>query len=164
MKLKIKDKSDYDSVEKIINLGYPGNREYLVELLSWAEDPNWPIAGTIYEFFRKLGLHGVETVLGYARQTDADTRYNLIVQIISAYPPETLTACTDDLVRWAKQTGGEECDFEALRILCDHELIELPEIAKIAKRNLFVYNVWIRETLEAAGKAIYAEPLGKHHL
>lgn len=164
MNIEILDKSDFDSVNKIIELGYPNNIAYMTELLSWTCDPNWPIAGTIYQYFRNLGIKGVKNVLSTAETADYDWRYSLIIQIISSYDKETLNECIPNLKKWAAETGSEECDFEAIRVLTDNELIPESEIANIAKRNLFVYNVWIKETLEAAGKAIYSFPLKDHKL
>lgn len=164
MNIKILDKSDQKSVHEIIEIGYPKNIEYIDELLSWTCDPNWPIAGSIYRYFRKLGKREVHSVLKVAEAADFDWRYSLITQVISSYDNETLNECVSSLKKWATQTGSEECDFESIRILTDNELIPASEISTIAKRNLFIYNVWIKETLEASGKAIYSFPLGEHKL
>lgn len=164
MTIKILDKCDQQAVNKIIAIGYPGNEEYLDELLSWTCDSNWPVAGSIYEYFRKLGKLGVSRVLQTAENADYDWRYSLITQVISGYDDDALLECVGSLKKWATQTGAEECDFESLRILTDRDLIDAEEISKIAKRNLFVYNVWIKETLEATGKAIYSFPLVDHKL
>ena len=164
MTIEISNKSDQNAVNEIIAIGYPENIEYMGDLLSWTCDPNWPIAGSIYEYFRELGKLEAFRVLQVAETVDYDWRYSLITQIISLYNEEALCECVESLKKWASQTGSEECDFESLRILTDRELIPASEISKIAKRNLFVYNLWIKETLEAAGKAIYSFPLGDHKL
>jgi len=164
MTIKILDKSDQDAVNQIIALGYPDNIEYMDEFLSWTCDPNWPIAGSIYQYFVTLGKCEVPRVLQTAQKADHDWRYSLIIQIIASYNDEALHECTSHLKIWASQAGSEECDFEAIRILTNRELIPESEIASIAKRNLFVYNVWIKETLEASSKAIYSFPLGDHKL
>ncbi|MBE0359135.1 MULTISPECIES: DUF5071 domain-containing protein [Pseudoalteromonas] len=161
---KILDKGDQAAVDEIITIGYPQNTEYLDELLSWTCDPNWPIAGPIYQYFIKLGKNEVERVLVAANKADNDWRYSLIIQIISCYDDETLNECVNDLKKWASATGSDECDFEAIRVLTDRELIPADEIAQIAKRNLFVYNIWIKETLEAANRALYSLPLAEHKL
>jgi len=164
MRIKITDKGDQKAVNDIIAIGYPENMEYIDELLSWTCDPNWQLAGSIYDYFRSLGKLEVSRVLQVAEKADYDWRYSLITQLISSYDDKALAECVGSLKKWASQTGSDECDFESLRILTDRALIEAAEIAKIAKRNLFVYNVWVKETLEAAGKAIYSFPLGDHHL
>ncbi len=155
MTIKISDKTDQDAVNEIIAIGYPDNAEYITDLLSWTCDPNWPISGSICECIIMLGKHEVHSVLNLAEKADFDWRYCIIKQIISYYDKDVLNECVDSLKKWASQTGSEECDFESIRILTDHELISELEISKIAKRNLFVYNLWIKETLDAAGKAIY---------
>lgn len=160
--IKISDKCDQKSVNEIISIGYPKNIEYLDDLLSWTCDPNWPIARSIYDYFRRLGKVGVHHVLQVAEKADFDWRYSLITQLISLYDKEVLSECVESLKIWASQTGSNECDFESIRVLTDNELIPASEISKIAKRNLFVYNVWIKETLEAAGTAIYSFPLSDH--
>jgi lipopolysaccharide assembly outer membrane protein LptD (OstA) len=164
MNIKISDKCDQKAVNEIIAIGYPNNIQYMNELLSWTCDPNWPIAGSIYKYFIKLGKNEVHNVLKMAENDDFDWRYSLITQIISSYDEDAINECIEHLKKWASQTGSEECDFESIRVLTDRELIPASEIAKIAKRNLFVYNVWIKETLEAAGKAIYSFPFGDHKL
>ena len=55
MTIKISDKGDQEAVNKIIAIGYPENVQYMLELLSWTADPNWPIASSIYDYFIKLG-------------------------------------------------------------------------------------------------------------
>ncbi|WP_444931962.1 DUF5071 domain-containing protein [Microbulbifer sp. SSSA002] len=165
MTLRISDKCDQQSVDDIIAIGYPENSEYIHELLSWTCDPNWPIAGSIYEYFRELGKLELRSVLQTAETADLDWRHTLITQIISGYDQETLHECVEYLKKWAAQTGSEECDIESIRILTERELISTPEIAQLAKRNLFVYNLWIKETFEAAEKAIYYNvPLSEHKL
>lgn len=164
MTIKITNKGDQKAVDEIIAMGYPQNIEYMSELLCWTCDPNWPVAGSIYEYFRKLGKLEVRRVLQVAEENDVDWRYTLITQIIASYDKQTLAECVDSLKKWAFQTGSGECDFESIHILTDRELIPACEISKIAKRNLFVYNVWINETLEAAVKAVYTLPLDEHNL
>lgn len=164
MKIEILDKGDQKSVNEIIEIGYPKNVEYVDQLLSWTCDPNWPIAGSIYEYFIELGKKEVRSVLKAAEKSDFDWRYSLITQLISSYDNETLKECVGSLKKWAAQTGSEECDFESIRVLTDKKLLPASEISKIAKRNLFVYNVWIKETLEASSKAIYSFPLSEHKL
>ncbi len=162
----INSKHDNESVEKIISIGYPENKEYLDELLSWTADPNWPIAGNIYDYFVALGENEVSRVLNLAGKdtTDFWWKYNLITQVISAYDDETVTACVNWLKFCAGQPGTEECDIEALRILASRSLIGEEEISRIARRNLFVYNMHIKETLEIAEAAIYKFPLSEHTL
>lgn len=162
--IEISNKSDLEAVNEIIAIGYPENEKYMIDMLSWTCDPNWPIAGPIYEYFRKLGKLAVHNVLQVAENADYDWRYTLITQVISSYDDEALGECVESLKEWASQTGSNECEVESIRILTDRELIEASEISKIAKRNLFVYNVWIKETLEASEKAIYSEPLSCHKL
>ncbi|BCE02090.1 DUF5071 domain-containing protein [Marinicellulosiphila megalodicopiae] len=164
MTIKISDKCDQEAVNKIIAMGYPENLEYMTELLTWTCDSNWPIAGSIYEYFKKLGKLELSTVLDVAEQADYDWRCSLITYLIASYDDDTLKECVESLKKWASQVGSEECDFESLRILSERQLVDASEVAKIAKRNLFVYNVWIKETLEAAGKAIYSLPLDEHNL
>ncbi|MFK7161193.1 DUF5071 domain-containing protein [Marinospirillum sp. MEB164] len=162
--IEIQDKSDQQAVDAILALGYPENKPYIETLLAWTCDPNWPIAGSIYAYLSQLGKQEVASVLRLADQVDHDWRYSLITQLIAGYDDETLAECVTSLKRWAAQTGSQECDFEALRLLAERALIDPAEIAAIAKRNLFVYNLWIKETLDAAGQAIYAFPLRDHHL
>jgi hypothetical protein len=162
----IKSKHDKESVDSIISIGYPENIEHLDELLSWTADPNWPIAGDIYDYFVSLGKSEVSRVLNFAGKdtTDLWWRYNLIMHIISAYNDETITECIDWLKTCARQSGTEECDIEALRILATRKLIDDEEISKIARRNLFVYNMYIKQTLEIAEDSIYKFPFSEHTL
>ena len=164
MHLQISSKSDLASVNKIIALGYPENQTCLDHLLSWTCDPNWPVAAPIYQYFLALGKAEVQRVLALANRCDQDWRYSLITALIAHYDDEVLAECVESLRHWASETGAKECDFESIRILTDRELIPAEEIAEIVKRNLFVYNVWIKETLSASERAVYSLPLGSHTL
>ena len=164
MDITIRDKSDYEAVEQIISIGYPQNNEYMQELLAWSEDPNWPIAGTIYEYFRELGDREADTVFYVASHTDQDSCYTYITQIIACYGDETLKRHVFQLRLWAKQPDYGECCIESLRLLAERKLIPDNEIADIAKRNLFVYNLYIKHTFEAVGHAIFDGPLINHKL
>lgn len=164
MAIKIMDKSDQESVSRIIEIGYPNNIEYLDELLSWSCDPNWPISKLIYEYFVELGELEVLRVLNVSEKADDSWRYSMLMNLISSYDRGTLEKCVNHLKVWASDTSSGECDIESIRILTDNKLISNEEIANIAKRNLFVYNVMIKETLEAAGEAIYSLPLSDHLL
>ena len=163
-RIEIEDKSDQSAVDQIIAMGYPQNLPYLDQLLEWTCDPNWPIAASIFQYFVQLGKQEVRRVLNVAHKADYDWRYTLIIQIIADYDKETLASCTEFLVSWARQTGSDECDIESLRILYENALVEQVVLARIVRRNLFVYNLWIKETFDAAGDAIYQLPLGEHHL
>lgn len=160
----ISDKSDQKSVDQILAMGYPENIGYLDKLLAWTCDPNWPVAASIYQYFLQLGQCEVPRVLQLASTVDEDWRYVIITNIIAFYDKHSLELCAEKLTFWARQTGSGECDFESLRILSDNNLIADELISKIARRNLFVYNLWIKETFEAAGASIYKFPLQDHTL
>jgi Domain of unknown function (DUF5071) len=161
----IKDKCDTEGVEKIIALGYPANKPYLDDLLSFTCDPNWPVAGPIHKYFRSLGKKEVERVKNTASNADSLWwRYSIIEQIMSHYDDDTIKECTDWLKWHASQAATEECDIVALRILAERKLIGDREISKITKRNLFVYNLYIKETLEIAESSINKFPLSEHTL
>jgi hypothetical protein len=160
----IKSKHDKESVENIISIGYPENKKHLDELLLCTADPNWPIAHDIYNYFVSLGKCEVTRVLNLAEEdtTDPWWKYNLITKIISAYDDETIRECVNSLKFFASRPGTEECDIEALRILVSRKLVGEEEISRIARRNLFTYNMYIKETLEIAEAAIYKFPLSEH--
>ncbi len=94
---KISDKHDQEVVNRIIAIGYPNNADYTDELLAWTCDPNWPIAGSIYQYFIRLGKNEVHNVLQAAEKADFDWRYSIITQIIACYDDETLNECVDSL-------------------------------------------------------------------
>lgn len=144
----IRDKCDQDSVDSIINQGYPVNSEALDELLSWTCDPNWPIAASIYGYFVRLGEKEVQRVLSLADRADESWRYSLITNLIAQYSDAIVEMCTDHLQRWAKQPGSDECDFESLRVLSERKLLSDAEIKEIAHKNVQTYQLWIEETLQ----------------
>ena len=147
----ITDKGDIESVNSLIQLGYPDNVEYLDELLSWTCDPNWPIAAEIYDYFVKLGMNEVGRVLKLADQVDGDWRYSLITNLIAYYDDRTLEECVSYLISWSKQVGNDESDIESIRVLYDKSLLDSGDVKKIAKRNEKIYKLWIEETLSACG-------------
>ncbi|MFT5133171.1 MAG: hypothetical protein ACI9SC_001640 [Gammaproteobacteria bacterium] len=106
--MRIVDKGDQESVDRIIAIGYPDNIEYLDNLLAWTCDPNWPIAGSIYKYFVELGKKEVRRVLKVASNADSNWRYSIIIQIIQSYDLDTLKDCAEALTIWAKQTGSDE--------------------------------------------------------
>ncbi len=162
--LTIADKSDSKTVQTIIAMGYPQNRDYLPQLLDWTADPNWPIAGAIYDYFRQLDEAAAALVFKTAQAVDHDWRYSLLTQIITRYPKPLLEKHTDYLRTWARQPGSEECDFTALALLVEHQLLPAEELLAISRRNLYVYNLWIKETLEASAALFNSQPFGEHTL
>lgn len=161
----IKDKSDIETVEQIIAVGYPHNISYLDELLSRTCDPNWPVAGKIYQYFISLGVSEVERVKNITSgDTDYWWRHSIPVQIIACYDNATFERFTDGLISIARQADSEEYDIGALRILSERNLVSDHEMAKRAKRNLFAYNLYIKETLNVAENAINKSPLSEHTL
>lgn len=140
----IKDKYDIESVEKIINMGYPNNESYLDELLSWACDPNWPVAAKIYDYFIKLGKNGVEKVKSVLLlKYDYPCNYSLITQIIDRYPPDVLEECTTVLKLMANQAASDECDLVSLQILAENKLISFNEIKEIGLKTRVAYESYI---------------------
>ena len=162
----IKDKSDIESVKAIISIGYPENQKYLEELLDWTADPNWPIASEICQYFVSLGKNEALRVISFAMRetTDLWWKSNLITCLIAYYDDQAIKECIPWLVIVAGQACSEECEIEALKILASRKLISDAEISKIARRNLFVYNMYIKETLDIAESSIYQFPLPEHTL
>ena len=188
---QIHNKSDQEHVDQIIQLGYPQNIEYLDELLAWTADPNWPVASSIYNYLRGLGTKESARVFQLADRVDFEWRYSILLNIIFEYNDLVLQTHSNYLIKWAQTVDSEECDFEALRILSERSIVPAKEVLEIfrtnllrynrkianllrektegqltdaERRKLFVWNLYIKETMIATEKAVYSFPLKEHRL
>lgn len=80
--MKIKNKSDEHTVEAIIELGYPKNKYYILELLRWTYDFNIPIAGDICGYLESL-KEEQHRVLTFA--ISVDYHWHLLTQLSDKY-------------------------------------------------------------------------------
>ena len=51
---EIEDKFDIENAEKLIEIGYPANKEVLVELISWSCFPNDPVCFATFPYIESL--------------------------------------------------------------------------------------------------------------
>ncbi len=142
-KLEIKDKHDFDSVERIIALGHPENKGYLDEMLSWSIDRNWPIASRIHQYFVDLGVREVERVKNFLLNIDLDARYDLLLELVGKYDLSVLEYLKKDLIYWANSPGSRECEIISLEILVENNLIDREELKNIFQKNVGVYRNYI---------------------
>lgn len=162
--IEINDKTDEESVQKIIDIGYPENKQYLDQLLVWTADPNWPIAGSIYQYFRQLGDHEANRVVNTAIHADDSWRYALITQLISDYDLQESEYARDWLKLWASNPGSDECDIAALDALVEQDAIDQEDLLKITRKNLFYYNTMIVETMRLMHIGLHSKPFKDHTL
>ncbi|MEN7547007.1 DUF5071 domain-containing protein [Rapidithrix thailandica] len=162
--MKIVDKHDTETVEKIIAIGYPENKEYLEELLSWTADPNWPVAMVIYEYLIELGDEIAIHIINLAHQVDNDWKSWLLSLLIHRYDANKLEQVRSWLKIWASSPGSEGCDIQALEILAEQKAIPEEEIIKIARKNLFYYNGKVRDTYNILEKALNGKTFGEYTL
>lgn len=80
--MKIKNKSNEHTVEAIIELDYPKNKDYILELLRWTYDFNIPIAGDICGYLESL-KEEQHRVLTFA--ISVDYHWHLLTQLSNKY-------------------------------------------------------------------------------
>lgn len=52
--ITIKDKFDTESAKRIVDMGYPNNKEYLHDIIFWSCFPNDPVCHITYPFLSSL--------------------------------------------------------------------------------------------------------------
>lgn len=55
-------KMDYRAAVKVHEMGYPAIKSIIPHLLSWYQDINWPMAGDLLPFLRKIRGHMTEEI------------------------------------------------------------------------------------------------------
>ena len=108
-----RDKFDVDAVRAIADAGYPAISPILDELVEWAADGNWPIAGPLAEYLVTLGDPLVAPVSRVLRGSDGSHKENCIRLIVCHMPLDTLGRLEGDLRRLADQPSEDDRREEA---------------------------------------------------
>ncbi|BCE01816.1 DUF5071 domain-containing protein [Marinicellulosiphila megalodicopiae] len=77
-----KNKSDIEAVSNLDNLSNKELEPYLVELLTWVQDINWPVAGYIAPRLSQAGIEIIEPIKQILKSDDATWKYWIISQIL----------------------------------------------------------------------------------
>ncbi len=121
-------KNDFESVERLIELGFERIEPVVPELLAWLQDFNWPIARPLARFFATVGVPLAEHVRRILVTTDDVWKY-WVLSVVVAQSSALANALEVDLERIAASpTPGEHA--EGLHEICS----EILEALRLARR------------------------------
>ena len=96
-----RDKHDHERVEAVFALGYPAIASIVPQLLSWTQDPNWPVAVPLAKILASIGAPIVTDIAGILAGTDGGWKYACINTIIKRMPKIAAAQLTPQLERLA---------------------------------------------------------------
>ena len=91
------DKSDLESVDNIIILGYPKIRPILPQLLEWIQDMNWPVAQKIAPFLASIGNDIIPEIKKILQTDDYIWQYNCLLEIVSKLDKDGILLLEEEL-------------------------------------------------------------------
>lgn len=91
------DKSDLESVDKIIILGYPKIRPILPQLLEWIQDMNWPVAQKIAPFLASIGNDIIPEIKKILQTEDYIWQYYCLLEIVSKLDKDGILLLEEEL-------------------------------------------------------------------
>jgi hypothetical protein len=84
------DKGDVGRARSLVELGYPGVREVLPEILEWLQDGNWPVFPVLAPFVASLGRVIVPHVKHVLSTNDEVWKYWVLSRVVRSAPPEVV--------------------------------------------------------------------------
>ena len=79
------DKYDLDSIKRLQSCSDNEILPYVVELLTWVQDINWPVAAPICKRLSELGETIIDPIISVLNSDDPIWKYNVITQIIISF-------------------------------------------------------------------------------
>lgn len=70
-----KNKGDIKTAEKLQDYGYDVIKPIIPELLTWIQDMNWPVAGTVANYLESVSEHLTDEIVCILRGTDEVWKY-----------------------------------------------------------------------------------------
>ena len=86
--IKIRAKSDFEHVAKIIELGFPAVEPLLPHLFEWIQDMNWPVAKRVAPFLVSIGRPMFPVLNDVLAGNDLEWQYWCINDVIGELPKE----------------------------------------------------------------------------
>ncbi|MEM1354850.1 MAG: DUF5071 domain-containing protein [Planctomycetota bacterium] len=111
-----KHKSDFESVNNLLALGYPEIAPLLPDLLEWLQDGNWPISNIISEFLTTIPEHTAPLIWNVLRGDDYVWKYWCISQLIRKMPSRLAEQFRSELTRLTESPTVVERQEELDRI------------------------------------------------
>jgi hypothetical protein len=100
-------KDDRPRVERLVELGYPRNREALPHLAVWLQDANWPVAGPIASYFVELGWAVVPVVRKALASGDVSWAYWMLDLVVSGFDSDIVAELRDDIEPWTRSEDDD---------------------------------------------------------
>ena len=79
-------KQDFESVEAIVEVGYPRVAPILPDLLEWVRDTNWPVARPLSKFLVAVGQPIIPHISAVLRGTDGCWKASCLLGIVADLP------------------------------------------------------------------------------
>jgi hypothetical protein len=120
----IRNKSDIEHAEALVNLGYPVVEPVLPHLLEWVQDGNWPVAHVVAPFLAKIGLPVVPAVREVLGSGDEVWKYFCIMLVVGHMTPEVSATLRPELERIALSPTSSE-QHEEVQLVAQDVLVTI---------------------------------------
>ena len=111
LSLAPKSKSDLETANRAVAVGYPAVKPVLSELVEWLQDYNWPVARVLAPFLAKIGMPLVPHIDHVFSTTDETWKYWMIVCLIS-HNDDLYEHYKQKLVQFAEQPTDNDSRHE----------------------------------------------------
>lgn len=111
------EKDDQLRVERVKSLGYPRVRPIIPHLLTWMSDINWPVAGHLVPFFRRIRGEITDEIRAVLRGSDLTQIYWVLEYLVDDPDLQLAESLRSELVTLANGQDEEEVHIKAAEIL-----------------------------------------------
>ncbi|MFJ2044487.1 DUF5071 domain-containing protein [Paenibacillus taichungensis] len=103
-----RDKSDFEAVRKLSELGNEELRDIIPELTEWLQDGNWPIFRSVEDLLLRFGEELIPHIQNVFKIRDPQWEYFMLSGLISRLPSRYLIVLKVDLERILKNPTKSE--------------------------------------------------------
>ncbi|ABC27839.1 hypothetical protein HCH_00951 [Hahella chejuensis KCTC 2396] len=150
--LRPQDKCDTDKAKRLLQLPFERIEPCLPEMLTWLQDPNWPVAGAIVDPLAAMGdklTPALLQALKMARQeNDSWWVCNLILNLINQLPASSVETLRAELSHWIL-SEDQELGVMVIKLLLRHKLGDQQNLRRWARIKIDAYAEYIEELQDA---------------
>jgi|GEM_PF-1179062 len=114
-----KDKFDRDSVQRAIEIGYPGINPILPDLLVWLQDINWPVTQDLVPLLKDAGTGIAPHITAILKSTDSGWKYFVVSWLCKSVNNDVWALIETDLVRLAERPSKRDLEEEVDRVAAE---------------------------------------------
>jgi len=110
------DKSDIETAENLKKYSYQELKEIILELLTWIQDMNWPVAGPVAEYLESISEEITKEIIKILQGTDGVWKYWCVNVFAINAQKQLNSELIEEIIRISKTPTKDEMEEEVQKL------------------------------------------------